>query len=475
LRYVPRLGPGDLAPAMDLESKNNATLLALPNAEIIRRSQEWMDGVEKALGRTPIMYTGVVWRDQLHSRKMSDYPLWTAHAQRKPGGGWTGQVFGGWNDWLIWQYAEDGSAYWGLDPYHEAGIHEPGIDFDAFNGSIYQLRGHADLGRTAPYVTAGAHLCVYTDANGRLRVIEADETVSDLGALASPAGDPAAGAMSDQTESIVFRAGADDHIWELTRKAGAPWKATDLTDQVTSAAAFHDPTLFVDGNRRTVVYWTDDDHFYRAEWDGGWSSSDLTTATGCPSSAGQAVSYLSGGNVHSVGRVGTDGHLADFWRDAGDWQWLDMMDHATDEKNQAPPAATHRPCVWNSGDGNARIVYRALRGDLWQIERDSLGAVNLSAASTNDTPTATGSPAAFLGPDGAPHVVFRSLDGRINDLHLDGGQWKCDDTGCVARAAADPSYDGESGVTFLSTTGVVNKLVLELAGWRCVEIESSAQ
>ena len=58
---------------------------------------------------------------------------------------------------------------WGIDPYIEPGTERfDGIDYDAFNGSIYGLRGLADLGHTAPHVAGNRESIAYTAPDGNL-------------------------------------------------------------------------------------------------------------------------------------------------------------------------------------------------------------------------------------------------------------------------------------------------------------------
>ena len=90
---VRRLGPGDLPPSLDVED-GSLTLFRHYNYihhfndghqegnqagtnRLLHDLQEWLDRVEAALGRTPIIYTGVMWRDDLQSTQMAAYPLWT--------------------------------------------------------------------------------------------------------------------------------------------------------------------------------------------------------------------------------------------------------------------------------------------------------------------------------------------------------------------------------------------------------------
>ena len=202
LGLVPRLGPGDLAPALDLEDSSMAlwqhykyshgkTGNASGSTALLDDVQDWLDRVEAALGRTPIIYTGVIWRDDLKSTRMSQYPLWTLPSRWFPAGG-----LGGWRRVELWQYAEDGTPGHGMTQYREAGIELPGVDYDAYNGTIYGLRGLADLGRTGVGLTPLGAVAAHCEPDRHLHLMRENPprtwTGTDLmrGALPGLGGDP---------------------------------------------------------------------------------------------------------------------------------------------------------------------------------------------------------------------------------------------------------------------------------------------
>jgi len=134
LGLIPRVGPGELAPALDVEDGKRVLWqqyrytydgqgTAAGSTRLLDDLQDWLDRVEAALGRTPLIYTGVIWRDGLRSKRMAEYPLWTL-PNRFP--------LGGWRRVEIWQYAEDCEPKG--RPYHEPGVGLPRVDFDAYNG-----------------------------------------------------------------------------------------------------------------------------------------------------------------------------------------------------------------------------------------------------------------------------------------------------------------------------------------------------
>jgi len=100
-----------------------------------------------------------------------------------------------------------------------------------------------------------------------------------------------------------------------------------------------------------------------------------------------------------------------------------------DADGNRPPAATYRPTTYTE-DGAPRIVFRALRGAIWQIERDTLAATDLTTAS--NTPLAAGSPSAVFSTE--PHIIYRGRTGRVIDLFRETGTLRSRE---ITRAAAD--------------------------------------
>jgi len=117
-------GPGDLPPALDLETTAGCT----PET-ILFGVTKWLEIVGLATGRRPLLYTYTsFWRDTLgNPTALSDYSLWIAqYSAAAPA------KIGGWPDYTIWQYGQ---------------AQVPGItvktDVNSFNGTSDQLRNLA--------------------------------------------------------------------------------------------------------------------------------------------------------------------------------------------------------------------------------------------------------------------------------------------------------------------------------------------
>jgi lysozyme len=128
LRVVPSLEPGDLPPVLDIEVSGEKS-----SSVIASGIQQWLDAVEKALGRRPIIYTGPgFWNSALAgSDAFSGYPLWVAHYTSDP----APSLPKGFPGFHFWQYSQSGKF--------------PGIggsvDMDWFNGTTADLRALAGL------------------------------------------------------------------------------------------------------------------------------------------------------------------------------------------------------------------------------------------------------------------------------------------------------------------------------------------
>ena len=91
------LGPGDLRPAVDIETLGHGTQPGL--ADRLRR---WLEIVEEHYGVQPMIYTSPrFWEEHLDS-EFGDYDLWIAEYEVDDP-----QVPDGWDTWLVWQWRGD--------------------------------------------------------------------------------------------------------------------------------------------------------------------------------------------------------------------------------------------------------------------------------------------------------------------------------------------------------------------------------
>ncbi len=483
--HIPRLTPGDLAPALDLEDgsgtlngKYHYTAGAAGRQSLFNDAMAWLNGIEQQLGRIPIIYTGVIWREQFNATNFPDlpdmnvYPLLTAHPQYSaPNPGAKGEVLNGWSDYAIWQYAEnkqkgtDGSQQWGLDPYLEPGTATfDGIDYDAYNGTIYGLRGLADIGRPGVALNGNDPYIAHSEIDGHIHLITrpsawTDTDLGESGDLVGGGEDPVLCA-SGGALYLYFR--SEGHLIEAIRPSGSStWQA----DQIEESTLIHDPRVAIDGNKRYAVYWSDDDDWHLMTFDGSWTGSGgILHAAGLGISTGQPAVFVTGGVPHLVGRVARNGDLFDVHPDGqGGWS-SDNVSSLARASSAALPAATYSPCVLATSGGVA-IVFRGVGGDLWSIQRSDNSATNLTAAT--GAAAATGHPSCFVWQD-QPHIVFRAADKLIHEMWFESSAWHLQPVSNTA-AAADPvaTTNGTIAmVAFRGTDGTIYQAQFDGTGWQ---------
>lgn len=120
------LAPGDLPPVLDVEVTDGAS----PDS-IARGLRTWLQAVERATGRRPIIYTRASFWTASVGAALPEYPLWVAHY-----GVSAPNLPSGWPSWTLWQFSDEGRV---------AGI-SGNVDLDWFNGTRAQLETFARTG-----------------------------------------------------------------------------------------------------------------------------------------------------------------------------------------------------------------------------------------------------------------------------------------------------------------------------------------
>ena len=122
---------GELPPALDLETNDNQK-----KQKIIPAVKIWLDRVESAFGRKPIIYSGQYFLQEYLSEAgggppewAKDYSLWLAQYPNQYVPGMQPFLPTGWFKWTIWQYSKRGSIN---------GINAD-VDLDLFNGTLEEL------------------------------------------------------------------------------------------------------------------------------------------------------------------------------------------------------------------------------------------------------------------------------------------------------------------------------------------------
>ncbi len=127
---------GDLPHVLDLETNDGST-----KDKIVKAAKIWLDAVEAAFGKKPIIYSGQYFLQDYLSLPgggppdwAKDYPLWLAQYPNQYIEGAQPSLPRGWFSWVFWQYSDKGVVN---------GINAS-VDMNVFNGSLdalYKLSG----------------------------------------------------------------------------------------------------------------------------------------------------------------------------------------------------------------------------------------------------------------------------------------------------------------------------------------------
>jgi len=122
---------GELPPVLDLESNDGQK-----KDKVIERAKAWLDLVEAAFGKKPIIYSGQYFLQDYLSEAgggppawAKDYPLWLAQYPNNYVEGSQPSLPRGWFKWTFWQYSEKGRVN---------GINA-NVDMNLFNGTLEKL------------------------------------------------------------------------------------------------------------------------------------------------------------------------------------------------------------------------------------------------------------------------------------------------------------------------------------------------
>jgi lysozyme len=108
------LQKGDLVPVCDIEITGGAN-----KSTIVKNTKEWLQTIEKAVGKKPIIYSGKKFYEKYLADDFSDYVLWIAHYH-------VPELELETNDqWTFWQHNDSG---------HLRGVNHK-VDFNVFHGT----------------------------------------------------------------------------------------------------------------------------------------------------------------------------------------------------------------------------------------------------------------------------------------------------------------------------------------------------
>ncbi len=185
VQKVGKLAADDLPPVIDVEVTGSQTA-----AVIAANVRIWIDIVEAATGKKPIIYTGYYfWRDSVGNAKFPGYPLWVAayvnHCPDLPSD---------WDRWSFWQTSSSGQV---------GGI-AGAVDLNSFNGDRAGL-----LAMTGVAATCGDSRC------------EGSETTETCAVDCPPCGVIAASGGTIDDGDACFEGGGNPMFLRSVSDAGA--------------------------------------------------------------------------------------------------------------------------------------------------------------------------------------------------------------------------------------------------------------
>ncbi len=154
---------GELPPVLDLESNDGQK-----KEKIIPAVKIWLDLVEAAFGKKPIIYSGFYFLQDFLSEAgggppswAKDYPLWLAQYPNQYVEGMQPSLPKGWYKWTIWQYSEKGIV-------NGFGANVS-VDMDLFNGTLGDL-----------YKFSGAQMITETPKTPQKHVVAAGDLFESI-------------------------------------------------------------------------------------------------------------------------------------------------------------------------------------------------------------------------------------------------------------------------------------------------------
>jgi lysozyme len=151
LAKIGTMQPKDMPPCLDIEwdmttvdgEQSDAWINVSPE-EIVDRALKWLNAVETATGRIPIIYTSQAWwKNRVKDDKAAlfhRYHIWIADYSEKGLGQEKPSALSG-RDWKIWQFTEKGVLAQGI-PGH--------VDANIFKGSMEEFRQTFGVSLTVP-------------------------------------------------------------------------------------------------------------------------------------------------------------------------------------------------------------------------------------------------------------------------------------------------------------------------------------
>jgi lysozyme len=228
---------GELPHVLDLEAHDNQ-----PKTKIIASAKNWLDAVEAAFGKKPIIYSGQYFLQDYFSETgggppawAKDYPLWLAQYPNQYSPGMSPTLPKGWFKWNFWQYSDKGVVN---------GINAA-VDMNLFNGTLEELYAFAGsqpiiddkpkthklaAGDTFENIAAKYGVTVRELVMANLQLLKAGDTLSIPVAVAIPGEGGDGGSSSSKTYTVK----AGDTLSFIAVKFGTTVAAIASMNDITN-------------------------------------------------------------------------------------------------------------------------------------------------------------------------------------------------------------------------------------------------
>lgn len=445
---------GDLPPVLDVEVQEGVS-----DATLRSRALTWLQHVEAALGRRPMIYTSPgFWNAVGADSSFAKYPLWVAHWETA-----CPTMPSSWSGWRFWQHADDGKV---------SGI-SGDVDLDVWNGTLAELQAFAGGGSQPPpppadtaslggtlafdpavgrnpdgrlelfgvgpkgnmltafqtepngkwseWYSLGGNLqgrpASANDKDGRLEVFardaggkmvhaHQDAPNGKIGAFATLgsstwAGDPAVGKNSDGRLELfaVSADGALHHVFQTAPNGG--WSSWASLGK--AGGGLREPAVVrgEDGKLRVFALGKDEATYMIAQQSGGWSA---WKSLGGVAKSAPAVIKSGSGQLGLFAR-GSDGALWHKWENSPGGSWSDWYSLG---------GGVHDPVAATDTDGRMEVFVRGNNDALYRTRQKKAGGT--WEGFTKMGGNMAGKPTAARNEDGRLEVFYRDDDGSVHHV-----------------------------------------------------------
>jgi lysozyme len=462
--FLQTMGPleeNDLPGVLDLEEAMGQSKTTIAN-----RALAWLEHVEQATGKRPILYTGPsFWDTSVAASGFTKYPLWIANY-----GVMCPSVPGEWQTFAMWQYTSTGPV---------SGVQGANVDKNIFNGSLDDLMALA---------TGGARRIAQQSGNGTISVVNWPSTKHAEVFVTSNGGDMMHTWSDGATDNWMpiakldsgAKCGFSAGFWPSPKSSPEVFSPNE--DGGTQSVAFDGMAwgTFQDFggtglSNISTLDWPDGrlEVFALGEDGGIWHRVwDLATK-GWPPWANLGGTFATGASAILWG----DGHAEILATDPSGTPWLNFsgdFEGGWYGWIKLEGSLSSRPVTARWSDGHIEAFARGTDGQLYHSYYSGAENKWIPFAVLSEGTFIEGEPSVIMNGDGngaiaGPEIFARGTDGRVLHLWWDGAAYTKFETLGDQVVASDPfgwtRSDGHAEVFAVDTKGELVRTFREDAGW----------